>query len=39
MRLFPTFSPHGTTVGFAMGENAETDMYIPGFLRWATKAP
>ena len=29
-----TFSPQGTTVGLQIGENAETEENIPGFLRW-----
>ena len=28
-----TFSPQGTTVGLQIGENAETEENIPGFLR------
>ena len=29
-----TFSPQGTTVGLQIGENAETEENMPGFLRW-----
>lgn len=27
------FWPHGQLIGFAIGANAETDLYMPGFLR------
>ena len=37
-KLF-TFSPQGTTVGLQIGEKAETDEYMPGFLRWQMRAP
>ena len=34
-----TFSPQGTDTGLTMGAKAETEVYMPGFLRWATMAP
>ena len=34
-----TFSPQGTDTGLTMGAKAETEVYMPGFLRWATRAP
>ena len=31
--------PQGTVEGLTMGAKAETEVYMPGFLRWATMAP